>query len=710
MAGALIVLLALSAGTTVQSVEVQASANPVRRVVTLLQNLQKKVEAEGETDKDLHEKYLCFCETGVATLEKSIADTEANGAAAAAAAKEAGAQSSQLQQDLASHKTDRTNAEEAIAAATAVREKEAATFATFKAESEANIGAIEGAVASLEKGMAGAFLQTSGAQKLLKLVQTKDNMLEGDREDITAFLQGTTGDEYAPQSGQITGILKTLNDEMTAALADATATEEAAIKSFNDLVAAKKSEIQALTDSIEAKSTRLGETNVGLAEQNNAGGDAADSLADDKKYLADLKASCATAQAEYDQLVATRNEELLALADTIKILNDDDALELFKKTLPSAAASFMQVQVTSAAVRARALNILRASHQPGLNFITMALHGKKMGMDKVVKMIDEMVVTLKKEQEDDDAKKEYCAAELDTSDDKKKALERSVSDAEAAIEDAEEKLASLVAEIKALNDAIKALDKSVADATQQRKEENTAYTELMASNTAAKELIGIAKNRMNKFYNPKLYKAAPKAELTEEQRIAVSMGETLAPTPAPGGIAGTGVTAFSQISAHNLAAPAAAPEKPSYAKKGEESQGALQMMDLLVKDLDKEMTVGTAEEKDAQGDYETMMQDSAQKRSDDSKSLEDATSAKADTEAALQGHNDDKDSASTNLMDTNKYISTLHGECDWLVENFEARKEARAGEVDALGKAKAVLSGADFSLLQTSSRSLRGHM
>jgi len=61
-------------------------------------------------------------------------------------------------------------------------------------------------------------------------------------------------------------------------------------------------------------------------------------------------------------------------------------------------------------------------------------------------------------------------------------------------------------------------------------------------------------------------------------------------------------------------------------------------------------------------------------------------------------------------MDTNKYISSLHGTCDWLLQYFDARKEARAGEVDALGKAKAVLNGADFSLVQTSSRSLRGHM
>merc|ERR1740138_140317 len=108
------------------------------------------------------------------------------------------------------------------------------------------------------------------------------------------------------------------------------------------------------------------------------------------------------------------------------------------------------------------------------------------------------------------------------------------------------------------------------------------------------------------------------------------MGETLAPTPAPGGIAGTGITAFVQVSVHrNVAAPGAAPEKASYSKKSEESQGALQMLDLLVKDLDKEMTVGTTEEKDAQGDYEKMMQDSAQQRADDAKTLEDKTSSKA---------------------------------------------------------------------------------
>merc|ERR1711939_1065187 len=122
----------------------------------------------------------------------------------------------------------------------------------------------------------------------------------------------------------------------------------------------------------------------------------------------------------------------------------------------------------------------------------------------------------------------------------------------------------------------KALDKSVAEATEQRKEENEDFTTLMAQDTAAKELLGVAKNRLNKFYNPKLYKAPPKRELSEEDRIAVNMGGTAPPTPAPGGIAGTGVTVFAQVSEHvQLRGKDAPPPPPeavaAYSKKSEDS-------------------------------------------------------------------------------------------------------------------------------------------
>lgn len=55
-------------------------------------------------------------------------------------------------------------------------------------------------------------------------------------------------------------------------------------------------------------------------------------------------------------------------------------------------------------------------------------------------------------------------------------------------------------------------------------------------------------------------------------------------------------------------------------------------------------------------------------------------------------------------MATEEYIGSLHAECDWLLKFFDMRKEARTGEMDSLTKAKAVLSGADFSLVQTKSK------
>merc|ERR1719247_2666419 len=202
---------------------------------------------------------------------------------------------------------------------------------------------------------------------------------------------------------------------------------------------------------------------------------------------------------------------------------------------------------------------------PQLDFIALAIQGKKIGFDKVIKMIDDLVSTLKTEQLDDDHKKEYCMKEFDLSDDKKKSLEKTKADTETAIEDTKESISTVTSEIAALEDTIKALDKAVAEATEQRKEENEDFTELMASDTAAKELLGFAKNRLNKFYNPKLYKAPPKRTLTEEEQLIISQGGTLAPTAAPGGIAGTGVTVMAQVKAH--AAPPPPPEAPGPYKK-----------------------------------------------------------------------------------------------------------------------------------------------
>merc|ERR1712194_927487 len=103
-----------------------------------------------------------------------------------------------------------------------------------------------------------------------------------------------------------------------------------------------------------------------------------------------------------------------------------------------------------------------------------------------------------------------------------------------------------------------------------------------------------------------------------------------------------------------------------------------------------------------QAEYETTIADAAEKRRQDSKSMTDKEAAKADLKGALEKSTADKKSTTKDLMGTDKYISSLHSECDWLLKYHEVRQVARADEVDALGKAKAVLNGADYSLLQRS--------
>merc|ERR1719160_79462 len=223
-------------------------------------------------------------------------------------------------------------------------------------------------------------------------------------------------------------------------------------------------------------------------------------------------------------------------------------------------------------------------------------------------------------------------------------------------------VATLTDEIKALEEGIHALDKSVAEATEQRKDEHAEFAAQMAADSAAMSLIDIAKNRLNKFYNPKLYKPPPKRELTEEERITLNMGGTLAPTAPPGGIAGTGVSLTQR------AAPPPPPEAPGpYKKKGQESGGVLAMMDMMKADIEKEMQELEFEEKDSQAEYESMVKDSAAKRTADLKSIADKEGAKAGLEADIIKAEDDKKMKEEDLMATKQYISELHADCDWLL-------------------------------------------
>jgi septal ring factor EnvC (AmiA/AmiB activator) len=337
--------------------------------------------------------------------------------------------------------------------------------------------------------------------------------------------------------------------------------------------------------------------------------------------------------------------------------------------------------------------------------ISLTLRGGAKSFEKVIAMIDEMIVLLGDEQKSDDDKKAYCEKEIDTAEDDKKLLEQTVGDLDKAIDTAKEDIATLGEEIAALLKGIKDLDNQVKEATATREEENAFYKQTMQEDSAAKEILKMAKNRLAKFYAPKLYKPPAKIEQSAEGRIYNSEMGNAAPTENLNS---------AEIAQAGMSMAQADPGPPpatwgAYKTKGEEHGGVIAMLDLLINDLDKEMTSMTTQEKDDQAEYETFMSDAAAKRSADSKSAEQKTGEKAELEAALVKLEQDHKDKVKELYLKEKELKDLHMDCDWLLTNFEVRKEARAGEVDSLKKAKAVLSGADYSLVQTAAvRSLRG--
>merc|ERR1719247_1192549 len=308
--------------------------------------------------------------------------------------------------------------------------------------------------------MSGSFLQTGAAGVIRNLVLNSESMDRYTRRMHTDFLSTSQTEGYAPASGEIVGILKQLLESMEGEFKECTDAENSAIADFESLVAAKEKEIAAATSAIEVKTEKNGELAVSIVNFKNDLADAQEALGEDTVFLAELKKGCAVAEKEYEIRVKMRSEESVAVQETIKILNDDDALDLFKKTLPSPSfvqgQSFLQVQQDQDTrdLALEKLQDLSDSNHNQVGLIQLALMGKKVNFDKIIKMIDDLVVVLGDEQKADEEQKEWCETEFETSDDKKKDLKFKIEGLAASIEELTEGVAKLTDEIQALTDGI----------------------------------------------------------------------------------------------------------------------------------------------------------------------------------------------------------------------------------------------------------------
>jgi chromosome segregation ATPase len=654
-----------------------AQMNPIRRVVTLMQNMVKKIEEEAERDDELFAKFKCFCDKNAEQTSQAISDGKAKIAQLESDIPEADNQRTQTVTELHQHKEERAAANQAMEAGTSQRNKENKAFSDESADLKQNIGAMNQAIPAIESGMTG-LLQVPSASTVLKALATVD-MDESDKVSVRAFFQSGSS-EGTPMSGEIVGILKTMKEEMEKRLDEITHNEQEAVGIFNGLIAAKNKEVGAAQEAIEEKTERAGELAVKIATLKGDLDETKSTLEQNEGYSAELTENCDKKSKDYDQIRKTRAEELVALADTIKVLNSDDALELFKKSLP--ASSLLQMQSTNKAIRARALSLVRGAaaryNNPRMDLIALALSGKKGGLGGITKLVDNMGESLKKEQTDDDAKLAYCKAEIEETEDKQKELKHKIEGRDAHIAADEETIDTLKSEIATVVADVKSLDKAVAEATEQRKAEHEEYIATAAQNNAALELLEFAKNRLNKFYNPKEYKEPPKEEVSEDT-----------------------ANSFVQVRAHGRDEPPPA-FGGSSGEKSKSGGGVIGMINKIKDELKLEMNKDKLEEEDSQADYEKLMADSASKRAADLSARTEKTAALSDAEADLVDTKQRRSETQTDVDETGQYMMNLRASCDWLVENYESRKTARTEEMESLEKSKAVMSGADFSLVQTS--------
>jgi len=374
--------------------------------------------------------------------------------------------------------------------------------------------------------------------------------------------------------------------------------------------------------------------------------------------------------------------ELASLTDTIKILNDDDALALMKKTLPAASsASFLQLASTKKDVRSTAIRVLKKAGHKGhrLNSILLALQGKKKGFDVVIEKCSGLMTLLQKEQAEDDDKKVFCEKELDKTEDEKKTTERGIADVKTVIGEAEDTLEAISKEIEGGLAGIKVLDGEVDEQTNMRKTEHKAVQEELAEANAAKSLLEMAKSRLGKFYSKTEEKPEPEAAIQTDDDEAESFVQLK-------------MTSRSRM--HAKEAPVMADLK--HKKKSEAASGVVEMLNVLKEDLTKNVAELETQEENDQKDYEESMAESASKRALNARAVADKEAQKADLEAKVHKVKEKLRASNTDLMETMEELMGLHKDCDFLLKNFDIRKKAREDEGEAISKAKAVLAGADY--------------
>lgn len=686
----------------------------------MLQDMQKELERQGEMDKEIFEKAMCVCETGAKDLQVAIDESAAAIEECTSKIEADTAEQAQLEQEVVEHNTNRDAAEQELAESTALRTKEYKSFVVQEKDMKANLDGLSKAIPALEKGMGGAallqMLPHRQASRLRRMFEITRYLTPDERSGVLAFLQSGSDEDsgesgQASNSGEILGIMKNMKDEMEKDLGEMQATEKSNLETFNELKASKESEISINEKAIISKEKRVGGIKLSLSEGKHALEDSQEENANAKKFLTNMKEDCAAKEKERDMRAKMRTEEIAAIGDAIKILNDDDALETFSAAKGAALIQRQPVTTYDAFIQMHEAVKRVAGSRTTLSRSTAP--ADKEAEKLVSTMINGMVAVLHDEDVSDEHKKVWCANETEVSHKIEAEKKDIISKTEATITEQEDKISVLAEEIKALTIKIQELDKLVHDTTKQRKEEHQEFVDAFATSATAIRLVNKAIKRLEKFYSPEKFAAEKKAAtdaalakagLSLLSRSASSQAHEAAvqreaDALLPGGLdfiqeglkVSMGTRARIRAAIRSGVDPVKMADTPGGYQKSE-SGGVIGLMNDFVTELKTEMTEAETEEKFGSKDYVRIMSDAQETRTQDTKSLNEKKAAKAGLDAKLLENKELFDMTEEELHNLQLYLAQVHGECDFLMRNYEVRHDTRVDQEVGLKTAETIVT------------------
>lgn len=400
--------------------ESESKNRPVSKVITLLKDMLKQLEKEAAEDEEIYDKMACWCETNDKEKTQAIADAETRIAGLTTKIEELTATSARLNQETVNLGKEVAQNQESLDQATAIRQKQLAEFNGEEKDLLESIKALDAAIVVLSKHHSS--LVQMPRTHLLGVATTLQHemrkhafLLEGvftpsERRALQAFVQApedyfdaapTFKQAYAPQSGEIFGILKQMKETFEGDLSVAQKEELAAQKTYEELKSAKEAEIAAGQGQIDAKTQELATTDEQNAQSKQDIEDTKGSLSADEQFLMMLKEKCQMTDKEWEERQKTRQTEMQAVSEALSILSSDDSHDLFTRTFNPAL--LQEGTVSHSSIKARASDVLsrvaKQHHNPRL--ANLAMRVKLDAFERVKKAIDDMVAQLLKEKEDE---------------------------------------------------------------------------------------------------------------------------------------------------------------------------------------------------------------------------------------------------------------------------------------------------------------------